>query len=282
MESGMAALTQSLPTILLVQGSFQIPQVYQKLVHGLEAHGYPTIQPELPSLSNTDSPTFPQVSLVDDALAIRTELTRQVEYEEKTVVVVMHSYGGIVGSEAAAEELSYAKRRARGLLGGIIHLFFYAAFLLEEGQSILSAFGESPTNDVRPDGRLYLLRAKETLYNDLPPAEASVWTSLLIPQSYKVQTTNITRAAWRYIPSTYLICKNDNAAPLQYQEGFAALAEAEVERSSSGHSPHLSQPKMLVQKIHEAVQKAVAGVSLEDKDWNFNVKGSNDGLTDPR
>lgn len=140
---------QSLPTIILVQGSFQIPQVYETLVQGLVARGYPTIHPQLPSCSNTESPEFPQLSLVDDALAVRTELTRQIEYEEKNVVVVMHSYGGLVGSEAITEELSYPKRHAQGLPGGVIHLFFYSAFLLNEGQSVLSAFGESPNNDIK-------------------------------------------------------------------------------------------------------------------------------------
>jgi len=61
----------------------------------------------------------------------------------------MHSYGGLVGSEATIEELSYINRQARGPPGGVIHLFFYAAFLLQEGQSVLSAFGESPNNDVK-------------------------------------------------------------------------------------------------------------------------------------
>lgn len=148
-ESATAAQTQSMPTILLVQGSFQIPQVYEKLVKGLEARGYPTIHPQLPSCSNVDGPNFPQLSLVDDASAIRAELTRLIESEGRTVVVVMHSYGGLVGSEATTEELSYTNRQARDLPGGVIHLFFYAAFLLQEGQSVLSAFGESPNNDVR-------------------------------------------------------------------------------------------------------------------------------------
>ena len=147
--SATPAPTQELPTIVLVQGSFQISKVYCKLKRGLVAQGYPTIHPELPSCSNTDSEDFPQVSLIDDALAIRTVLTRQVEYEEKLVVVVMHSYGGLVGSEAATEELSYAKRHAQGLPGGVIHLFLYSAFLLNEGQSVLSAFGESANNDVK-------------------------------------------------------------------------------------------------------------------------------------
>ncbi|KAF6233053.1 hypothetical protein HO173_008809 [Letharia columbiana] len=147
-ESATAAQIQDLPTVVIVQGSFQIPKVYEKLVRGLVAQGYPTIHPQLPSCSNTDSTLFPQLSLVDDALAIRTELIRQIEYDGKTVVLVMHSYGGLVGSEAATEELSYAKRKAQGLPGGVLHLFLYSAFLLNEGQSVLSTFGESPNNDV--------------------------------------------------------------------------------------------------------------------------------------
>ena len=145
----MDVRSEVLPTILLIQGSFQNPQVYQKLVAGLEAHGYPTLHPRLPSCSDTDSPSFPQLTLIDDALAIRTELTRQIEYEGKIVVIVMHSYGGLVGSEATIEEFGYERRRAQGLPGGVIHFFYYASFVLEEGQSVLSAFGESPNNDVR-------------------------------------------------------------------------------------------------------------------------------------
>lgn len=92
-----------------------------------------------------------------------------------------------------------------------------------------------------------------------------MWASRLIAQSYQVQTTKLTHAAWRYIPSTYLICENDQAAPPEYQETFAANIKAQVERCSSGHSPHLSQPETLVRKIHEASQKAVAGLSHEDQ-----------------
>lgn len=79
-----------------------------------------------------------------------------------------------------------------------------------------------------------------------------------------MQTAKLTRAAWRYVPSTYLICENDHAAPPQYQEMFAASAKARVEKCTSGHSPHLSQPEMLVHKVHEAAQKAVAGLAKKE------------------
>ncbi|KAL8732131.1 MAG: hypothetical protein Q9181_004046 [Wetmoreana brouardii] len=251
--------SRELPTVVLVQGSFQIPQVYGKLVDGLAALGYPILHPPLPSCSDTDSPEFAQKSLDDDASAIRSEIIRQVEHEGKTVVVVMHSYGGLVGCQAITEDLSYSERRAQGLSGGVIHLFFYSAFLLDKGQSVLEVFGESPNTDVKPDGRSYILHGETTLYNDLPSSEAASWASKLVAQSYRVQSTKLTRtAAWHFVPSTYLICENDQAVPPPFQETFATTAKAHIERCDSGHSAQLSQPQLLVRKIDEVSQKAVA------------------------
>ena len=263
--------------IVIVQGSFQTPLVYEKLADSLSARGYSVIHPQLPSCTDTEDPNFPTRTLADDASVVREELLRLIERDGKTVLVVMHSYGGLVGSEAIPEELCYSKRQARALPGGVIHLFYFCAFLLQEGQSVLSAFGESPNNDVRvslpvscpfvrsllirmkPDGRFYLSNGKDRLYNDLPEFEASLWASRLIAQSHLVQTTQITRAAWRYIPSTYLICKNDQVAPVQYQEMFAATAKAVVESCGASHSPMLSQPDFLADRIVNAFERAIAG-----------------------
>ena len=143
-ESATAAQTQDLPTIVLVQGPFQIQDGYSKSVQSLVDRGNPTIFPPLPSCSNTDRTKFPQVSPVDGALAICTELIGQLEYEGKDFVLVMHSYVGLVGSEAIAEYLTWAKRRAQGLPGRVVHLNLYAASLLNEVQSVLSASSVSP------------------------------------------------------------------------------------------------------------------------------------------
>ncbi|KAL8966961.1 MAG: hypothetical protein Q9183_003136 [Haloplaca sp. 2 TL-2023] len=217
-----------LPVVVLVQGSFQQPAVYEQLTKSLRTLGFVTSHPRLPSCTDSDNPDFPQTTLIDDALAIRLELTRQVEYEGKTVMVAMHSYGGLVGSEAIPEDLSFAKRQSLDLPGG-------------------------------PDGRFDLVGAEEKLYADLPKSEAAFWASRILPSSHKVQESLLTRAAWRYIPSTYLICENDNAVPPQMQDAFAATVQAHVERCSTGHSPMLSHPAMLAEKIHEAALKAIHG-----------------------
>ena len=96
--------------------------------------------------------------------------------------------------------------------------------------------------------------AASILYNDLPTQEASLWASRLIPQSYAVQKTMTTRAAWRFIPSTYLVCENDQAVPADFQRMFAKMINAAVVNSTSGHSPMLSQPEMLAAKIVEAMR----------------------------
>jgi hypothetical protein len=55
----------------------------------------------------------------------------------------------LVGSNAIPKELSFKYRESVGLSGGVIHLFYIAALVLDECQSVLGTFGESPNNDVR-------------------------------------------------------------------------------------------------------------------------------------
>ena len=127
---------------------FQRPVVYDALKHRLQSPGYPTVHPSLPTCSNTNDPNFPSLTLLNDAQVVREKLELLVEREQKTVLVVMHSYGGLVGSEAIPESMSHDKRRKDGLLGGVIHLFFFSAFLLDPGQSVLDAFGVSPNDKI--------------------------------------------------------------------------------------------------------------------------------------
>ncbi|RDH30325.1 Alpha/beta hydrolase fold-1 [Aspergillus welwitschiae] len=237
-------MTTEKPSVVLIQGSFQTPLVYAKLTTGLRDLGYPVIHPSLPSCTNVEADDFPTRTMEDDARTITETLQQLIEKEGKSVVVVMHSYGGIVGSTAIPQFLAYTSRQAEGKKGG--------------GASVMGTFGESPNNYVTSDGRFRITNGAEILYSDLPDAEAALWESRLIPQSHLVQTTPTTRAAYEYLPSTYLICEGDQAAPVAFQGGFAKLARAEIDRCSAGHSPMLSQPEMLVGKIAAVVEKAVA------------------------
>lgn len=246
--------TSSKPTILLVQGSFQIPEAYDKLVSALRSRGFVVAHPRLPSLSDHDSPDFAERSLADDSRAIEAEAKRLIVDEGKTVMVVMHSYGGLVGSDAIPEDMSLQSRRQKGLSGGASRLFYFAGFILEQGKSVLGTFGESPNNNIKPNGRYTMKNTASLIYQDLPPEEASYWASKIIDQSYAVQTTPVSRAAYKYIPSTYVMTEDDQAVPLQYQEMFAAATGAEVKRIASGHSPQLSKPEELAELVEAAAE----------------------------
>jgi hypothetical protein len=135
--------------IVIVQGSFHMPQAYQKLTDSLKRQGYATFQPELPSCSNTNDRDFPSKTLHDDSAVVKSVIERLVNDEGKNIFLIMHSYGGLVGSNAVSKDLSFAYRKSAGLLGGVVQLFYIAAFVLDEGQTVLGTFGESPNSDVK-------------------------------------------------------------------------------------------------------------------------------------
>ena len=98
--------------------------------------------------------------MLDDANIVRSEIVKLVEDEGKEVVVVMHSYGGVVGSQAC-EGLGRVQRQQKGLAGGVIRLYYMCAFVLPAGQSLDGMLGGPPpfiVTTVRYDSRAILLQ----------------------------------------------------------------------------------------------------------------------------
>ena len=152
------------PTILIIQDRFQTPAVYKDLVDRLVSLGYPTVHPLLPTCSDAQDPNFPFLTLLDDATAVQSELVRLVEHEQKTVMVVMHGYGGMVGSEAVLEDMSCNNRRRNGLSGGVIHLFFVCASLVGPGQSMLGGLDSPSSHKVEVHTLPFRCRYKLYIY----------------------------------------------------------------------------------------------------------------------
>ncbi|KAF2007546.1 alpha/beta-hydrolase [Amniculicola lignicola CBS 123094] len=221
------------PTVVLIQGTFQLPDVYHKFAHLLESHSFP-------------------VTLTDDAQVVETAIRNLVEEDRKTVILVMHSYGGLVGSESAPKSLTLKTREERGLSGGVAYLFYTAAFVLSMGQSVASAVGHS-ANHEHWDGRFMVRDPGTTLYNDLPEEEAAVWADKVVPQSSKVKDTVMGRYAYGYVPSVYVVCMRDRAVLPEGQEMFARMAVAMVREVDAGHSVLLSRPEEMVALLEEMV-----------------------------
>lgn len=127
-DNNTAAMTSSTkPTVVLLQGSFQLPEVYHKFAGIIESRGFPVVQPPFPSLTDQDDPDFTKRTLADDAWAVEAVTNKLVAREGRTVLVLMHSYGGLVGAEAVPEDLTLRDRKGRGLPGGVARLFYCMA-----------------------------------------------------------------------------------------------------------------------------------------------------------
>lgn len=79
----------------------------------------------------------------EDTAAIRKALESLILSRGKTVVLVMHSYGGLVGTNAVVG-LELSARVAKGERGGVAHCLFIAAFLVPKGNSLLGMFPKPP------------------------------------------------------------------------------------------------------------------------------------------
>ncbi|KAG9237949.1 hypothetical protein BJ875DRAFT_452521 [Amylocarpus encephaloides] len=153
------------PTILIMTGSFQPLSICRPLTTSLSSQGFSLELAPLPSCTNQSSPSFSKTTLIDDALAIRSQLIRLVEDEHRNVLVIAHSYGGLVASEALDTPLTLSTRKSQTLSGGVFHILFLAAFHL-------STFGESPNNALHGDGTFSVGNSANPIFPDLPEEEA--------------------------------------------------------------------------------------------------------------
>merc|ERR1711939_801068 len=139
----------------------------------------------------------------------------------KDVVMIFHSYGGVVGCEALKEYVNEHETGKSGKQGWgrIRRLVFVAAFVLPEGGSLMAGLGFKPLPWFNIDGEaVNPANPKEIFYNDLSDSEAQIHIAALKQHSYLTFASTLTAAPWKTIPSTYILCEKDNAIPLQGQE----------------------------------------------------------------
>jgi len=236
------------PTIIIIHGAWHHPDHYALLVKLLTAKGYETLCPSQPTYNNVPATK----SLHDDVALIREILTKLVG-DGKEVIVIMHSYGGMIGTEAVTESLSKKSRSSNREKGGVVQLLYMSAFVLHKGQCLAAPLGGElpPFIPVEEDGTCNMLDPKGHFYNDLSPAEAEHWASLLRPCPAISYLMPLTNEAWRYVPSTYLYCENDAALSILVQRDMVEKTGIEVGEvsCSAGHSPFLSMPEKVVEAV---------------------------------
>ena len=127
------------PTIFLVHGGLHNPSCWADTQKRLEQAGYPSSATALLSPGSLS----PGIGPEEDIAAVRKDLEALVVDQGKDVVVVMHSYGGMVGG-GAIEGLEKKRRQQRGEKGGVVACLFIAAFILVKGKNLTGLYPEPP------------------------------------------------------------------------------------------------------------------------------------------
>ena len=250
------ATAPPLPAIVLVPGGFQTPWHYEKLLHNLQALGFETHCPQLPTSSGRTDAT-----LSDDVATIRRELDPLVSAGRR-VILVAHSFGGIPTSNAT-RGYSLRERRAEGLPGGVVHVVYMCAFMLlaQEAARSVGETSKSPTScvEIREDGMAVSVGLESLVYSDQPPERQRELGARLNSFCARAAAEACTWQPWIMMPVTYIYGERDLLVSQEAQKRFVRKAKdvggvVLEETFDCDHSPYESMPEKvaeLVVKIHK-------------------------------
>lgn len=236
----ISEVKSSSASVVLVHGLWHGAWAWEKVQRDLDARGISNMAVSLPAPGRgAGDPTFD-----GHVTHLRDELARMT----RPIVVVSHSYGGAVVTEAADP-------------AAVDALVFVSAFNLNPDESIAdiadggSAASVSAEDIDIEEGLLVVDRdtALSGFYQDCEPAEAEAAFARLVSEHPSTRTSRVTRASWQEIPSTFVLCTEDQALSHDVQRQLASRITNVVELHS-GHSPMLSRPKELGDVIESVVQ----------------------------
>jgi pimeloyl-ACP methyl ester carboxylesterase len=195
--------------------------------------------------------TAPFGDLHGDADSVR----RFLDAGEGPVVLVGHSYGGAVVTDAGAHPR-------------VKHVVYLCAFQLDEDESCSAAATDAavPSTDlsdvisISEDGAWMVLNeecAPDIFYGDCAPDAVNTATAQLTKQPLATFMQTPRAIAWRDRPSTYVVCTDDRAVHPDLQRALAKRATNVVEWDTS-HSPFVSRPD-LVADLLVAIAKETDG-----------------------
>jgi Alpha/beta hydrolase family len=258
------------PALLFVHGAWHIPEHYKKLTTKLSEAGFDVTIPHLPTCTNEVPPPH---GLEDDCKVVRSSAMHLAD-QGRSIIVLMHSYGGVVGTDSL-KDLSFSYRQSQGLPGGVVRLIYMCAFLLPVNGTLFN--GElAPIVAEQPEQETCTMRKPEYhFYDEADGPERQHCMKLLTLHPAEVQKhCTIQYAAYRDIPTTYLVCEQDRALLPEYQKGMIQAAEGPVIKQgeqnaavetggvfggkihvmtcNGGHSPFLSCPDDVVDCVQQA------------------------------
>ena len=231
------ANSQSRPTIVLVHGGFVDGSGWQGVFDILRKDGY--------NVAIVQNPT---ISLTGDVAATRAVIDAQ----PGPVVLVGHSYGGVVITEAGTDPKVAA-------------LVYITAFAPDKGESVGSLIKNpapgAPVPPILPpsNGFLYLDKAKfaAAFAADVEPKLAAFMAESQVPWGLEALNGSVTDPAWKTKPSWYLVATDDRLIPPDAQRFMSKRAGAKVTETKGSHALYVSRPG----PVADVIKQAAATVS---------------------
>lgn len=252
----------SRPVLVLVAGAWHGSWAFDAVVPALAAAGYTANTIGLPSSSGQSGP----LDKKHDVDHIRCELMKEID-QGRNVAVICHSYAGVPTCDAV-KDLGIKERREKHLAGGVCGLVFISAFILSGGTTVEDFHTKYQRQEFHyKDGLIWPTTPQSMFYNDLPDDKAEELSQLLKPHSVETFCCPVDHEAFRFIPSSYLICTNDNAIIPEAQEDMVSdklKFFILVERLASGHLPFISHPKETVDFIEKTIKLAAANTQPQN------------------
>jgi pimeloyl-ACP methyl ester carboxylesterase len=232
--------TASTPSasVVLVHGGFVDGSGWEDVYRILKEDGY--------DVGVVQNPT---ISLADDVATTR----RVVAAQRSPVILVGHSYGGVVITQAGNDPK-------------VVGLVYIAAFAPDRGESVAALIKDPPPGASVPpilppqDGYLSLDRSKfaASFAADVPRAKAEFMADSQVPWGLEALNGTVTEAAWRNKPSWYLIATDDKMIPPAAQEFMSKRAGSTVAKASGSHAVYVSQPQAVAALIEKAATALTA------------------------
>src|SRR5918992_4266893 len=222
-------------TVVLVHGGFVDGSGWQEVYRLLKEDGY--------SVSIVQNPTL---SLEGDVAATK----HVVDAQDEPVVLVGHSYGGAVITEAGNDP-------------NVAALVYIAAFAPDTGESVNTLLGGFPKDVPGPpilppqDGFLFLDRDKfhDSFAADVDADLAAFMADSQVPWGVDALGGTISEAAWRSKPSWYLVATEDRMIPPSAQREMSGRAGSTVEEAAASHSIYVSQPAAVAELVKKAASE---------------------------
>jgi pimeloyl-ACP methyl ester carboxylesterase len=229
----------ALASIALIHGGFVDGSGWEDVYRILKNDGY--------RVSIVQNPT---TSLADDVAATK----RVISEQQGPVILVGHSYGGVVITEAGNDP-------------AVAGLVYIAAFAPDRDESVAALIKDAPPGAPVPpilppqDGFLTLDKAKfaASFAADVAPEKADFMANSQVPWGVAALNGAVTQPAWRSKPSWYLVATDDRMIPPPVQRAMSKRASSSVIEVKGSHAVYVSQPEA----VAELIQKAAKSLSMK-------------------